>query len=253
MKLLIIVLSLLSERYLMHRIAQQRFSWFPAYTAKLRHMLPAQENANSNIRAVLLLLLYILPILFIVWFITGLIGGFLFGFVGFLIALFVFYYCLGKENVFYPITDPNTAPDEQSQAGQYLLRANGNLFAVIFWFLIAGVPGALLYRLLVLSKQEPTCAFLADKIVGLLDWVTVRVTLMFYLLVGNFQRGFDFFASRIIAGPEHNDELLREGGLLAARSVENESVTLPNAQRLVEHALGVFLVLIALLTLVSWL
>ena len=57
-----------------------------------------------------------------------------------------------------------------------------------------------------------------------------------------------FFSS-----PENNDEILGNGGLLAARSGDELTVTLPCAQILVEHALVVYLVFLAFFTLVAWL
>ncbi len=44
----------------------------------------------------------------------------------------------------------------------------------------------------------------------------------------------------LFSGPENNDSLLSQGGLLAAHNSENESVQIPYAESLVEHALIVF-------------
>jgi len=250
MKLLIIVLCILSERYLIHRVAQKRFDWFDGYVSKMQKSFGSVSFLHNSCLQLLLLLI---PVVFIVWLLFYLIGGIVFGFGALLLNFFIFYYCIGTENVFYPVTDTTAATDENTQSGHYLARVNSNLFAPIFWFVLTGALGVLIYRLLTLCMKQVAVSSCAEKIVGLLDWITVRVTLMLYLLVGNFQRGFDYYQQTFLSRPDNNQQLLSNGGLLAARTEESEVVTLPNAQRLVEHALIVFLVLIALFTLVSWL
>lgn len=250
MKLLIILVCLLSERYLIHRIAQKRFDWFDNYVEKIQKSLSSMSIFKNSC---LLLLMVIAPVLVVCWLVFYLLGGVLFGFIGLLLNFAVFYYCIGIENVFYPVTDLDSETDENTQSGEYLARTNGNLFAVIFWFVVTGAIGVLTYRLLTLCMRHSVVSHCAGAIVGWLDWVTARVTVMLYLLVGNFQRGFEYYQRMFLSGTQNNHELLSTGGLLAARTEDNNMVTLPSAQRLVEHALIVYLVLIALFTLVSWL
>lgn len=130
---------------------------------------------------------------------------------------------------------------------------NSELFAVIFWYILVGPVGLLLYRLLTLSEKYAPTRQTAETLVNILDWVTARITVMLYLLVGNFQRGFVFYREQFLSSPAANEQFLSDGGTLAAKLHDGDAVSLTNAQTLVEHALVVFLVLIAFFTLVAWL
>lgn len=250
MKILIIILSCLSERYFIHAFSSTRFHWFSKYVERLTGRFP-QANFIQNPYIALLIIL--LPILFLVWILFALLGTILFGFVGFLLSFAVFYYCLGPENPFYPLQAPDNEVENELAAGDYFAKVNNQLFGVIFWFLLTGPLGVLLYRLISLCVRYEITKTAALKIISILDWIPTRITLMLYLLVGNFQQGFTYYRQMIFAAPSSNTVLLSTGGLLAARNHENEVITLPFAQNLVSRALIVYVFLIALLTLSAWL
>lgn len=250
MKLLVIVLCILSERYLVHAASHYRFHWFDAYCNNITGKLP-QTGLLANSFVTLAIL--ILPILIIVGIILALFDNLLFGFISLLLNLLIFYYCLGPVNPFYPISSPDEDTENEAVAGRYFAKVNNQLFAVILWFIVAGPLGALLYRLLDLCKRQETAKPAAELLSGYLDWVCARITLLLYLLVGNFQKGFNYYRQMFFSSPKHNDEILETGGLLAARASDVDIVTLPYAQNFVEHALIVYLVFIAFFTLVAWL
>ena len=75
----------------------------------------------------------------------------------------------------------------------------------------------------------------------------------FYLLVGNFQQGFKCLLQKKLLAPAENNTLLTEVGLLALQSQSDEQLSLPAAQGLVEYALILSLVFVAIFTMVSWL
>lgn len=251
MKLLIIVLSLLSERYLIHSVSFIRFQWFEHYRSLVLKQLPKNEFVQNPY---VLLFLIIVPILLPVALVNYLFSSLFFGFFGLLIELIIFYYCLGPANPFYPVTAaPIDDVDAELIASQYLARVNNELFAVIFWFLVLGPIGVLFYRLVSLLRDFAPTALAAEVIVGLLDWVTVRITFLLYLLVGNFQQGFQYYTKMFLSHWRNNLLILSTGGLLAARTHEQDSVTLSYAQNLVDHALIIYLVCIALFTIVAWL
>ena len=250
MKLLVIVLCILSERYLVHAASYYRFHWFAAYSNSVTQKLPHNGLfANSFVALAAL----ILPILIIVGIVLALFDNVLFGFISLLLNLLIFYYCLGPVNPFYPISLPEEDTESEAVAGRYFAKVNNQLFAVIFWFIVAGPLGALLYRLLSLCKSHEVAKPAAELLSGYLDWVCARITLMLYLLVGNFQKGFHYYMQMFLSSPRNNDEILETGGLLAARTSDVDVVTLPYAQNFVEHALIVYLVFIAFFTLVAWL
>jgi AmpE protein len=107
--------------------------------------------------------------------------------------------------------------------------------------------------LLYICNEQALTKPAANLIIGWLDWVTARITLLLYLLVGNFQQGFNYYTQVFLSAPDKNAELLKRGGVLAAQTREETSISLPHAQNLVEHALVIFLVFLAFFTLVAWL
>lgn len=245
MKLLVIVLCLLSERFLIHKISYKRFSWFSQYYQSIQQLLDEKRISNPTLR----LLLTVLPIFLLVTFIYWLLHNCFWGVLGFLINLAVFYYCLGPHNVFYPIT--NNDSSEELVAG-YLVKANEQLFSVIIWYLIAGPIAALLYRLISLCRDYAPIGQQATQITNVLEWLPARVTVLLYLLVGNFQAGVRQYVGFIFTKPELNNQMIQECGLLALDRIDTETVvTLPIAERIVEHATIVLLVFIALFIMVA--
>lgn len=248
MKLLVIIICLISERYLVHSLSNTRFQWFGQYFSMIKMKLPQSGLFSSSW---FVLLSVILPLMLISALAFYLLGGLLFGFVGFILDLVVFYYCIGPENSFYPVSTSHEGQSDEPDASTWFAQVNHQLFAVIFWFVLTGPLGIILYRLLYLCKdQESTCSA-ADLVISWLDWVTARITLLLYMLVGNFQRGWQFYTSMFFSSPEKNETLLREGGLLVAKTNEEDVLTLSCAQHLVEHALIVFLVFLAVITIMA--
>ncbi|MFC3907713.1 hypothetical protein ACFORL_01285 [Legionella dresdenensis] len=249
MKLFAIVLCLLSERYLVHAASNKRELWFNHFFDRMNQILPQKLLSASSYLA--LVLLAVVPSL-IVCLLVCLLSSVLYGVIVFVINLVIFYLCLGPQNIFYPVKPLGDDLNSELAAGNYFVIANNQLFAVILWFIVAGAPGALFYRLLYVARGHEYTAIAAKRVSGLLDWISARVTLMFYLLVGNFQQGFDYYRKMFLSSPDNNEMLLSAGGLLAARTQEEQVVSLPYAQTMVEQALIVYLVFVALFTLAAW-
>ncbi|MFI4963459.1 MAG: hypothetical protein ACHP6H_06350, partial [Legionellales bacterium] len=91
----------------------------------------------------------------------------------------------------------------------------------------------------------------ATQLTNILEWIPARLTVLLYLLVGNFQQGFTCFRQYIASSPDSNTRMLSECGLKAVRSNESEEVPMPIAENLVEHAVIVLLVVIAFCTLLA--
>jgi len=171
---------------------------------------------------------------------------------------------------------------------QGLLDAYRNIFATLFWFLLApGPAGALLYRLtLVLAEQwrgeatTPMGAQLARfghpvaRLLYWLDWIPVRLTAMSFAVVGDFEDAVYCWRMQARTWPSHEDGILLAsgagalgcalGGTLTSATGEPEFRpelgvsdpadvdTMPSATGLVWRALLVWLVLLLLLTLAHW-
>lgn len=249
MKLLVILLCLFSERFLIHTISYQRFSWFDDYYQAMK------KTADKNsffANPWTFLALIVLPLILITALVYFVLHGIFYGFMGLLLSLALFFYCLGPKNVFYPVTQSETENANQL-VGDYFSMVNRQLFSVVFWYIIAGPIAVVAYRLIALCRNIPEVRVQADEITDLLEWIPARLTVLLFLLVGNFQRGFKLFSSYFFAKPDFNNEMLRECGLQAVRTNESDEVPMPVAEGLVEHAIIVMLVFIALFTLISWL
>lgn len=249
MKLLVILLCLFSERFLIHAVSYRRFFWFGNYYQRIKNVA---ENNSYFVNPWALLALIVVPLVLVTAIIYGLLHGIFYGFMGFLLSLAIFFYCLGPQNVFYPVTQSDSESNAEL-VSDYFALVNRQLFSVVFWYIIAGPIAIVAYRLITLCRDINPVSLQASEVTDVLEWIPARLAVLMFLLVGNFQRGFNRFLSFVIAKPDYNNEMLRECGMLAVRTNENDEVPMPVAEALVEHAIIVMLVLIALFTLISWL
>lgn len=250
MKLLVIVLCLLSERFLIHTISHQRFSWFADYCLAIKKII---EKNDFFTNPWIYLAAIVIPIIFVVSLAYLLFSSIFFGFLGVIFSIIIFFYCLGPQNAFYPLSEPDTGSTNNTEVvGNYFVQVNSQLFSVIFWYVITGPIGVLTYRLVALCRTIEPISEQAKQVTDVLEWIPARISALLYLLVGNFQRGFIAFTKLFLAKPELNHQMLSDCGVHAARSNEVDEIPLPVAECLIEHATIVLMVFIALFTLASW-
>lgn len=241
MKLLVIVLCLLSERFLTHITSHNRFQWFSNYRDFLHAKFP-------QLNPVFLFLLAIIPIPLITGFILYWLYGLFFGVIGFILHIVVFYYCLGPENPFYPTrVENNSITDDTSH---YLCAVNSQLFSIIFWYILLGPVAILTYRLVYLCRDDIKFGNLAQIVTDVIEWLPARMTALLYLLVGDFQTGIKDYASLFFKAPNDNSRILKSCGLKALGETEPDE-NLPRSEILVEHAVIVLLVLTAFVTIAA--
>lgn len=81
-----------------------------------------------------------------------------------------------------------------------LKLALGRLFAVLFWFLLLGAPGAALYLLGRLAREvwrvDPVFAAFALRAAGWMEWLPARLLAFSFAIVGNFQDAMDAWRSQ---------------------------------------------------------
>ncbi|GGI77949.1 hypothetical protein [Legionella impletisoli] len=250
MKLLVIVLCLLSERFLIHMSSHHRFEWFGAYATGLFNKLP-EKGFRSNPWVCLAYL--ILPPVIVSSLLFFFLNNVAFGFASLILNILFFYYCLGPNNPFYPKRRYSNQEVTEEEVGAYLADVNGQLFAVIFWYILTGPIGVLLYRLISLSRSIKVSEPVATLLTAILDWLPAKMTSLLYLLAGNFQAGLNQFVKYFFTPPEANRLMLMNCGLQAVEKEQESQMLLPQAETLVEHALVVLLVFLALFTMVAWL
>ena len=285
MNLITILCCLFVDRYWRFGERVRCYGWANCYLVKLNDRLFAGRSWPDIIK----LLVFVLPIVLFTIVLQRLFDGMLWGIVGFVFQLLVLYYCLGETNLkaqyqhyfaakergdmagaYASINtrEPQLAENEQemthNMAVQFIKLSNLQIVAVLFWFVLLGATGAVLYRLLLLAcqyaKQDEhffkTTGELCVKIRQYFDWIPVRLLAIGYAVAGNFVECFTVLTSYIFSPPRENEQLLIDCGLAAmgVSSSDDSKKSIAEddeALELVDRVLVVLLVLLALLTLAS--
>jgi AmpE protein len=241
MKLLIVVLCVLMERYGNIAPTFRRFDWLDSWEHFLKRKLPTLHPIPIFAATIAL------P-LFAVYVLCCVLGGLFWGGLGVLFEAAILFYCLGPTNLFH-----GHAERGNKAAQRYFSAANRECCGLIFWYLAFGILGAALYRLVdrLSAEQHPNPA--AELCMKYIDWVPARLTAILYLLVGNLQPAFPFVIANGWSSADKNDFFLVECGLYAAKQGSEKTVSLAEARQLVWYALILRMVIIALFTLAVWL
>lgn len=286
MKLIIIILALVLERGLHAGQFLNRFIWFKHYLNLLRKKL----EKSGLWRGIIGVIFALLPILLITAIIYYSFCHVLWGLISGLIALLILFYCLGPADFYMLLsqyfidqakgdhevakTHLDTILPEHAAVTTEWNRAvtksifcefNKNVFAVLLWFVILGPLGALLYRLTCLIVEDasrpdsPNAALKegAKTLQDLLDWIPVRLLSLIFALVGNFMHSFGVWVKTLWTSTDYNQEILTASGLraldLQATDPQLASIDENKAAiGLIDRALVVFIVVIALFVLGRW-
>ncbi|HVJ61728.1 MAG TPA: cobalamin biosynthesis protein [Tahibacter sp.] len=149
------------------------------------------------------------------------LGGWLFGLLSFVFAVCVLWYSWGPRDLSEDVDAVVKAPDgDRRVAAAQMLRVDGDeaplpfeapalvdaafrsalqrWFGVLFWFLVLGPCGALLYRLTQLLAYSPALAGLqgetgrgfAQKLATLLDWAPAHLMALALAIASDFDAVF---------------------------------------------------------------
>lgn len=278
MALISIIIGLLFDRAFRHLHDLRDLSWFEYYSGTVTRFV----RANGVVQIVAVL---IVPVAVIAA-IQLLMADFLFQLPYLVFAVLVFAYCLGPaclssdiefyldarrlgdedEALHYAgvLTEraASTSPDQQtSDVTRAILHvANERIFAVIFWFVILGPAGAVLYRLTTsLSKQDSTNDSLSAVAIlfqAVLTWVPARMLAMGYALTGHFDGALQAYRNRPYESDlalENYDVLVNTGlGALRDQEATDEISSITSAKNLVMRSILIWIAVLALLTLGGW-
>ncbi len=211
MEFIVIVIGLLLIRQMGSLGALQSDQWFIGLLVRLRKVCGSMEwlTATFAIALPVVLLAALLWLLADRWL----------GLPVFLISLVVFLYSLGRGDLEQDVEnyqedldrgdeqaayndiaalkidqrqgEAETAAESHAEAVRTIAyRYFERYFAVMFWFILAGAPGALLYRLSVIYYQQrlqddPKTDF-QNRWLWLLEWLPVRLVGISLAVVGNF-------------------------------------------------------------------
>jgi membrane protein required for beta-lactamase induction len=287
MSLIAILLSLIAERFLGSMAELRRFGWFHRYARLIKKGLSNQRYLNGS-AAILLLLAPILAV-------TGLVDyylsnlWFLFGLAFAVLVLLFSFGPTDLEAEVEAFVDARERDDEESAIwhaaellggelpthsaqltrrimDNILVEANERILAIVFWFVLLGPTGALLFRLTQQLIQEESendddFADAARRLHHLLAWPPARVCALAYALAGSFVDSIQAWRNEPSAWPESTRRALIAAGLGALRYEDGEIEEGNDAQNLdmvhetlslVRRAVLVVISIIALFTLAGW-
>ncbi len=212
---MVIVIGLIAERFLLDRQHLRQAGWLERYNRWLARPHAPAWTQRGLFRLVALLL----PPLLVVALLQQLLSQSLLGIPSLLFAGVVLLFSLGPVDLDTQVNDytravetgdeeslrqiardmledepPTSEPAfSQAVAEGILLQANPRLFGVLFWFLLLGPLGALLYRaahqLPQLEQANRDIDFFlnAKQLMLILDWLPARITAVCYAVAGSFE------------------------------------------------------------------
>ncbi len=277
MKLIVILISIAMLRYVQFGRTVNRYHWLQKYAASIQVYLQKIQQPW------VIMMVILLPILIIALFLQLVLAHGMFYVIKFLFSILVLWYCLWpvslRESLDASLAKPELAKDQPSseiqdedvEHGQdnathvltkaLLCDANTYTFAVLFWYIVLGPLGAILYRMVaqltnLSSKPNDTTLNgiigVAHTLENLLDWIPVRLVALGYALAGHFVKSFSQWMHYLKGGLGSNQDLLIASGLGAMDIDPQKPGDAEEAQqvlRMVDRALIVWLIVITIFTI----
>ena len=282
--LVAIVLVLVLCRFLPEAARLRNFGWWQAWVERVAASSPQSAFAVCVLVPVLLCAV-----------LQWALHGVLFGLSAFLFAAAVLFYCWGPRDLERDVEAIEKAPDsERRAAAAQALRPQGlqaelpfeaqalvaatfeaalkRWFGVLFWFVLLGPAGALLYRLLQMSIFTPALAERAGaaqarRAAMLLDWLPAHFVALALAIASNFDAVFKTWrdwhaaqADRFELNPGFLDAIARASvdaeveadEEYGQRDAHAPLTALSDAMVLVRRVLIVWLTIVALIVLGGW-
>lgn len=227
MKFIVIVIGVLILQRMGSLSQLQQDGWYRDWVVRLAGF----EWLKSK-PSVRLLLSVLVPVLLLAS-VLLLLDNHWFGIPVFLLSFLVFLYSLGRGNleeqvegyqedlnrddlqaayhdaaVFNPAREVGEAENstqlQQEAVGSISYRYFERYFAVIFWFVLAGAPGALFYRLLILHSDMSLDSEQEDKYrvqhgLHLMEWLPARLLGLSLAFVGNFTACLESWRASVLS------------------------------------------------------
>jgi AmpD protein len=289
MTLLAVLICFGIQRYL-HLTSRKRDFLLQRYTQYGLKLL-GKMGVHDALASVLLLLI---PIVLIVGIIELLLQGWWFNIFEFLFNVVVLFYCMDARDLRYELHDYFQAQEREDRQAAFhygnvflgqesaddmvsliraitrkiFLYADLYIFSVIFWYILLGPIGAVIYATLTYfaygAKEGSTQSIVPEsffawgqKVQALMDWVPERITGLTYALMGHFAAGMVYWYQHLGLGLKSAKEFAFGAGL-ATLELDPHEVALASFQEnkdainLVGRTCGLWVTVIALFTVVAW-
>jgi membrane protein required for beta-lactamase induction len=286
MTLIIILIGLAFEHFIGVSDKIRRFNWFERYIQWLENRFAGYQYWNSGLGVILTLAGPLFLVALLAWGLSGLFYP-----LGLLFALAVLVYSLGPRYLNpqldeliralenedethvqellseFSIRQDSLQPD-QKLVENILLQANERIFGILFWFIILGPFGAMMYRITCLLWQRQKgihgeYSVTAGDLYNILNWPTARLMVLGNALMGNMvdaieawreaeQQSFSVNEHVICTTglgalnfqqPDYNDENISDTRIFWLRAVKD----------LLNRNLVTWLTILGLMTLSGWL
>jgi membrane protein required for beta-lactamase induction len=278
MKLTLLLACLWLDYYFDTGARFRNQSWFDYYIHRLKSLFGSHQSLWGGPVALAIILVPVFIIVAVLWSIAARFSGVVELAIGFV----VLWYCFGPTNlqealVHYLKKDADVATSEQevkAAAGPLLSgpafyrgvtelifwQAHERFFGVIFWFLILGPVGAILYRMISWLQENavrlqaefyPNFSHHVYMLYWIAAWVPSRLAALCYTLTGNFMPGFDVWKNDLVKSDRCKEVLIDSG--LAALTTEPADVATREenlkAQGVVQRGLLIWILVAAVATL----
>lgn len=245
MEFIVILVVIGLQRFAKLNSYSRQYDWMTPYYSYLKGKVIYITKGHPLVGSVIILM----PVILLVAIVFALIYGLL-NTVGYFIANAVLlWYFLDARDLH---KEPYSQTDEQA----IFVHNYQVLFARLFWFYFFGPVGLSLYvatmlLLDTLAKAESANGLSAfvTKLLAVLDWVPIRLVGLSYALVGNFTAVFKSWLQHAWQGLQDSPRLIATWGKIAL-SADKQSEQTPAS--LVDRALLVWLVAIAILAVHAW-
>lgn len=149
----------------------------------------------SKVNAILAICLFVAPIVICMGVINFGAAKFLYGFFNLLLATAILFFCIDVRDLAYAKKDVAL-----SNKG-ILSQAFVTIFPGLFWFMLFGSFGVIIYtsiklvnkNILHIDPRFTNISKLTLNIQSAMDWVPSRILAISYALVGNFNKGLNYF------------------------------------------------------------
>lgn len=289
MTLIIIILCLFAERHMLELEDYRQPLWVKRYLT-WSQQLPWSEWMSQSVSGILIVLA---PLLIAVGLLQAMFDDILGGIPELIFASLALLFALGpkelrhqvqsfidacdsentdeKNRIGYELASGNAAHQEltygQTIALGVLKQSYLRTFSVIFWFIILGPIGAILYRsshTLKLKLPEMNDMGLdfrsgVNRLLYILDWVPARITAFTYALSGNFHAATSkWWDAHEDESVDDADNIISRAGMGAlgiddaTPDVDDPANYAEMAEGLALRSLTIWVVVLAVVTITNW-
>lgn len=285
MSFLVVLLGVAAERLVPNLSEYRNDAWFQAAYRDLFERLPRDASWPGLLLAAVAVLIPAVIAWAALWLVYQMSP-----FVAYVLGLLVFLFMLGPRGLFSDlddyieavragdepvsdrlaadILDPQPLPTgaaarNRAVITRLLVLAGRRLFGVIFWYVVLGPAGAVLFRAADILRHRseldsPAALDAARQLYGVLEWAPSRLLAGAYALAGSFDEAMAerraYYAECSGRFFEINEDILActgRGALALGGDGASETEELESLSNLLFRALVIWLAVLALLSLIG--